>query len=280
MAKIVDLRGKTMGGRDKRTKVTKIARHHSATADGNYASFAKYWGGTKGWNTGGYHEIILRDGTVQLCYDWDTVTNGVYGHNQNTYHICLVGNGSFTDAQEKAFEERAKAAIALFRLRVSDVQGHNEFSGTNTSCPGINMNTVRSRLNGESVSPAPKPQTKPSKTSSNKANLTVDGKWGNSTTTALQKALGTTQDGIISDQLSNSITNAFYGTTIDFGNGKKGSMVVKALQGKVGSKQDGLLGPNTIGALQKHLGTPYDKKLSRPSTVVKELQRRLNASTF
>lgn len=277
MAKVVDLRGKTMGGSDKRTKVTKIARHHSATADGNYASFARYWGGTKGWNTGGYHEIILRDGTVQLCYNWDTVTNGVYGHNKNTYHICLVGNGSFTDAQEKAFEERAKAAIVLFRLRVSDVLGHNEFSGTNTTCPGINMNTVRSRLNGKSVSPAPKPQTKPSKTSSNKANLTVDGKWGNSTTTALQKALGTTKDGIISDQLSNSITNAFYGTTIDFGNGKKGSMVVKALQGKVGSRKDGLLGPNTIGALQKYLKTPYDKKLSRPSAVVKELQRRLNA---
>lgn len=121
---------------------------------------------------------------------------------------------------------------------------------------------------------------KPSKTSSNKANLTVDGKWGNSTTKALQKALGTTQDGIISDQLSNSITNAFYGSTIEFGNGKKGSMVVKALQAKVGSRQDGLLGPNTIGALQKHLGTPYDKVLSRPSAVVKELQRRLNAGTL
>ncbi len=138
----------------------------------------------------------------------------------------------------------------------------------------------------ESKKEAPKTQVKSSTTkktsnkSKPKANLKVDGKWGNSTTKALQKALGTTQDGIISDQVHNSVTNAFYGTTIDFGNGKKGSMVIKALQRKIGSNVDGLLGPNTVGRLQQHLGTPHDKKLSRPSAVVKELQRRLNAGTF
>ncbi|MGP4038321.1 M23 family metallopeptidase [Gracilibacillus sp. D59] len=112
------------------------------------------------------------------------------------------------------------------------------------------------------------------------ASLTVDGKWGNATTTALQKYLATTVDGIISDQVHNSVTNAFYGTTIDFGSGKKGSMVIKALQRLIGVNDDGLLGPITIGALQKYLGTVYDKKLSRPSLVVKELQRRLNKGTL
>ncbi|MEK4922404.1 M15 family metallopeptidase [Cytobacillus sp. FSL R5-0569] len=124
-----------------------------------------------------------------------------------------------------------------------------------------------------------KVDSKPSK-SKPKANLTVDGKWGNSTTKALQKALGTPIDGIISDQTRNSVTTAFYGTTIDFGNGKKGSTMVKALQKKVGSKADGLLGKNTIKALQKHLGTVQDGSLSRPSVVVKELQRGLNKGSF
>ena len=117
-------------------------------------------------------------------------------------------------------------------------------------------------------------------TSTAKSNLTVDGKWGNSTTSALQRALGTLVDGYISDQSRNSVTNAFYGNTIKFGNGNKGSLVVKALQKKVGSKQDGLLGPNTIRSLQRYLGTTADAKLSRPSLVVKEMQRRLNAGTF
>lgn len=112
----------------------------------------------------------------------------------------------------------------------------------------------------------------PAKTSS----LAVDGKWGNSTTKALQKALGTVQDGILSDQSRNAITAALYGTTAEFGSAKKGSLVIKALQKLLKVKQDGLLGPVTIGALQAYLGTPKDNKLSRPSLVVKDLQRRLN----
>lgn len=149
---IINLIGKTMGGKDKRSKVTKIARHHSATKSGDVYTFERYWKGTRGWNTGGYHEIILRNGDVQLCYDYNVVSNGVYGHNQTAYHICVVGNGSFTDEQEKAFEERAKYAIKRFGLSVNDVLGHNEFSGQNTACPGINMNKVRDRLRGASAS--------------------------------------------------------------------------------------------------------------------------------
>ncbi|UOQ87397.1 M23 family metallopeptidase [Gracilibacillus salinarum] len=111
-------------------------------------------------------------------------------------------------------------------------------------------------------------------------NLTVDGKWAEKTTRGLQECLGTVVDGEISDQIRNVITEAFYGDTIDFGNGKNGSLVIKALQKKMGAKVDGLLGPETIGKLQKYLGTTCDKKLSRPSLVVKELQRRLNNGTF
>jgi len=112
------------------------------------------------------------------------------------------------------------------------------------------------------------------------SNLKVDGKWGNSTTKSLQKALGTIQDGILSDQSRNAITEALYGTTVEFGSGKKGSLVIKSLQKLLKVKQDGLLGPVTIGALQSHLGTVKDNKLSRPSLVVKELQKRLNAGAF
>lgn len=83
--------------------VTNIARHHSATETGDGFVFQEYWRGTLGWGTGGYHEIILRDGTVQWCYFDDDVTKGVGGHNTPTYHIYLVGNGSFTEAQEQTF---------------------------------------------------------------------------------------------------------------------------------------------------------------------------------
>lgn len=148
MTKLEDLRGITprSNGTRKLSSITKIARHHSATTSGDWHSFWDYWKNTKKWGTGGYHEIILRDGTVQICYDPEEITNGVGKHNSYIYHICLVGNGKFTKAQEKAWEERALYNMKKFGLKIPDVRGHNEFSGTNTSCPAINMNTVRKNL--------------------------------------------------------------------------------------------------------------------------------------
>lgn len=144
----MDIRNKVSPSKTTRkiSQIKKIARHHSATTTGDYFAFwNNRWKGL-GWGKGGYHEIILRDGTVQICYDPKYPTNGVLNHNTNTYHICVVGNGSFTEAQERAFEERCLLAIQSFGLDVNDVLGHNEFSGTSTACPGINMDDVRKRL--------------------------------------------------------------------------------------------------------------------------------------
>lgn len=148
MSKIQDVRNQMPFGNPTRKieQIKKVARHHSATTSGDVFAFLNGRWKDLGWKTGGYHEVILRDGTVQLCYNPSQVTNGVGGHNTNVYNICLVGNGSFTDAQEKAWNERAEVAMQLFNLKVSDVLGHQEFSGTNTDCPGINMDTVRSNL--------------------------------------------------------------------------------------------------------------------------------------
>lgn len=142
------------------TEIKKIARHHSGTAAGDVWAFQNHWR-SLGWGTGGYHEIILRDGSVQLIYRDNVTTNGVGGHNTYTYHICVVGNGTFTAEQENAFAARARAAIQRFNLKPADVLGHNEFPGhTSNSCPGINMTTVRNRLKGSSggsIQPTPTP---------------------------------------------------------------------------------------------------------------------------
>ncbi|MDQ0160895.1 peptidoglycan recognition protein family protein [Alkalibacillus salilacus] len=146
--KIRDLRGQTMGGNTKREAVNHIVRHHSATTSGNVNTFERYWR-SKGWETGGYHEIILRDGTVQRCYDWNVIANGVKGHNSDSYHICLVGRGSFNDEQERIFAERVNTLMDQFELEVSDIVGHRELAGGGTQCPGIDMDAVRSSLSNE-----------------------------------------------------------------------------------------------------------------------------------
>lgn len=145
---VLDIRSITP--RSNRTRglsaITHIARHHSGTTSGEWKTFWEYWNETKGWGTGGYHEIILRDGTVQLCYDPEEITNGVANHNANTYHICLVGDGSFTEEQERAWEERALLNLKRFNLPVSKVLGHKEFKGAATACPGVDMGMIRNRL--------------------------------------------------------------------------------------------------------------------------------------
>lgn len=153
MATIHDIRSKTPRSNPSRSisQIKYIARHHSATTDGDFFVFWKTWNGVKGWGTGGYHEIILRDGSVQLCYDPTEVTNGVANHNTPTYHICVVGNGSFTAAQEKTFKERCLLAMNKFNVPVERVLGHKEFSGASTACPGIDMNVVRKSLKGNSI---------------------------------------------------------------------------------------------------------------------------------
>jgi hypothetical protein len=202
MTKIHDIRNQTNGGQSKRSinKITKIARHHSATTSGDYSAF---WNGCwkgLGWKTGGCHELILRDGTVQLCYDADIITNGIKGHNTNTYHFCVVGNGSFTDAQEATFEERCKLAMSRFGLGVNDVLGHKEFSGASTACPGINMDIVRNRLKGSKTVEAPEAEVKSEvvhKSSDSKGGRTVVKKGERGLIVkSIQTLLGASNDGI------------------------------------------------------------------------------------
>lgn len=114
--------------------------------------------------------------------------------------------------------------------------------------------------------------------------IAVDGLWGKDTTRALQRALGTPMDGIVSNQYAaykaknpGLMSSSWQWRTAPEAGG---SLMVKALQRKLGVTADGYIGPNTIRALQRYLGTVADGCVSSPSMMVKELQRRLNAGTF
>lgn len=110
----------------------------------------------------------------------------------------------------------------------------------------------------------------------------VTGIWDIPTTKALQKALGTTQDGIISGQAYSDLRAINRGglSVSTWKTGKGGSDVIYALQKKIGAKPDRYFGRNSLIALQKYCGTTKDGVVSNPSDVVREMQRRLNAGTF
>src|SRR5690625_3325580 len=95
MAKVIDRRKRAMGGYSKRSvsQIEHIAVHYSATQAGNSDAFERYWKNSRGWQTGGYHEVILLNGDVELNYDPTVISNGVLNYNTSTYNMCYVGDG-------------------------------------------------------------------------------------------------------------------------------------------------------------------------------------------
>lgn len=120
--------------------------------------------------------------------------------------------------------------------------------------------------------PAPKPAPTPAPSTG----LKVDGIMNKNDVKAAQKLFGTTVDGVISGQLATlkQYHKGFSGS-ITYGSG--GSAFVRALQKYLGlSGPDGYLGPNTIKAVQKLVGTTADGYWG-PNTS-KAFQKWLNAN--
>ena len=116
-----------------------------------------------------------------------------------------------------------------------------------------------------------------------KVNLEVDGKWGAKTTTRLQEIFGTTVDGKVSNQdAANKEKNpGLQSSTFDWKKqpSGRGSKLIKAMQkwaGMPADKQNGEINEETIRAFQKKLGTKVDGYVSKPSSMVKALQRWAN----
>jgi surface antigen len=112
--------------------------------------------------------------------------------------------------------------------------------------------------------------------------LTVDGKWGKTTTKRLQQIFGTPVDGEVSNQWAAyraSNPGLLSGWDWKEKPNGAGSSLIKAMQkwaGMPAKSQDGEWGPATCKAIQKKLGTPVDGKVSNPSTMVKALQTWAN----
>jgi len=102
--------------------------------------------------------------------------------------------------------------------------------------------------------------------------LTVDGVGGNCTVRAMQRFLGTVQDGVLSGQNKNC--SKYYPAlkAVEYGNG--GSACVKKLQKWLGIGQDGVWGKDTSKALQKKLGVDADGVFGTNS--MKAWQKYLN----
>lgn len=144
---------------------------------------------------------------------------------------------------------------------------------------------IRPNYNSSSSSSSSSSSNSNNSSSSSSSQIAVDGWWGKATTTAIQKQLGTTVDGIVSGQSS---SNKKYLIRCDTGSwkftGNGGSLMVRALQKKVGAGVDGYAGKETVTKLQTWLNKKGNYGLSvdgycGPATV-QAVQKALNSGYF
>ena len=210
--------------------------------------------------------------------------NGKGNRSSIGVEICHSKSGGERFA--KAERNAAELIASMLKERgwgIDRVKKHQDWSGK--YCPHRTLdlgwerflNMVREYLGGKPVPSKPVAPPKPNKPTSNKIN--VDGSWGQATTKALQKILGTKQDGIVSNQptINRKYLYSASSTSWQF---KKtgysaGSNMIRALQKLIGAKADGWFGKNSVIALQRFLKVKADGSMG-PATV-RALQKYINS---
>ena len=92
----------------------------------------------RGWNSCGYHYIVMHDGTVEKCRPEQTVGAHVRGSNLDSLGIAWAGQGTPTDKQYTKLVQLTVDVLKRLKLTVMNVFGHSHFNKGKT-CPDIDM---------------------------------------------------------------------------------------------------------------------------------------------
>lgn len=152
--RIIDRRNQALGGqRNDRTlnQVTHIVVHHTASArTATTRTFEQGVWRSNGWDRGGYHEVVLANGDVEINYNDRRIVWGARNQNTHTWHIALVGQhgagvNNITAVQLRSLERRISEACR--RLAITNMNRlvvHNALPGQATACTAVNMGHIRS----------------------------------------------------------------------------------------------------------------------------------------
>ena len=198
------------------------------------------------WNEN--DDIVPKVGDI-IMYDWDK-------KDEWPEHVGIV-------------EKVSGNTITVIEGNKSDAVGRRTIDVGNASIRGYGQPKYNKEVEPSKPVQKPKPSNK----------ITEDGIWGSATTRKAQEVFGTPVDGKVSGQYSKYkksnhglLSSTFEWKLIPI----KKSNLIKAIQKKVGVKQDGRIGPDTIRAMQRWLGTPVDGKCDKPSQMIKAFQKWLN----
>lgn len=133
------------------TAIKLIVWHYTATTHAGHGSgviknHENYWRTTHGWDIGGYHYYIDRQGNIFWNYDLSIATYGAGPANPHAMHISLEASSAtnYTSAQVKAREELTLWLLTndLKHLTGQSMRGHKEVPGNSTTCPGYSIDQL------------------------------------------------------------------------------------------------------------------------------------------
>lgn len=123
--------------------IDRIIIHASATRpDQNItAKNIKRWHvEDRGWSDIGYHYVIKRDGTLEKGRDIKNAGAHVYGYNEGSIGVCLVGGVDKFNAPEQNYTANQYYSlkklldVLCVTFPNADIIGHNDVSDKNCPC--------------------------------------------------------------------------------------------------------------------------------------------------
>lgn len=90
-----------------------------------------------GWNGIGYHKVIKRDGKIENGRPEFWIGAHVYGKNDQSLGVCLIGRNNFSNNQ---FNTLKKLLISWKKkYPQAKIVGHKDIGNTQKTCPNFDV---------------------------------------------------------------------------------------------------------------------------------------------
>ena len=90
-----------------------------------------------GWDGAGYHHIIRKDGEIQPGRPHYWQGAHVYGQNENSLGICLIGRSQFSPAQLNSLSRLLHQLKCQYPA--AEIVGHRDIQDTHKTCPNFDV---------------------------------------------------------------------------------------------------------------------------------------------
>lgn len=122
----------------KSNEIKHFVVHCSESPDGrsDTAEDIHIWHKRRKWAGIGYHAVIERDGVIRNGRPLYWAGSHVFGWNDRTWGVCLIGTSEFTEAQYRSLF----ALLSSWKLQApqATVVGHYQLDPKKT-CPNFNV---------------------------------------------------------------------------------------------------------------------------------------------